>query len=186
MQLGFYFDQSRCSGCFTCIVACKDWHDIPAGPTSRIRVFTMEQGQFPNISVNFLISTCYHCLEPPCVTACPSGAIRKLEENGIVFVDREVCFGLESCGGLCRTACPYAIPQFGLDANAKMEKCDMCMDRWIESKRPVCVEACPMRALDAGPLDELRLKYKCVAEMGKAVGFTFYETIKPSIELKSC
>jgi anaerobic dimethyl sulfoxide reductase subunit B (iron-sulfur subunit) len=34
MQLAFYFDQTRCTGCYTCVVACKDWHDIPAGPAS--------------------------------------------------------------------------------------------------------------------------------------------------------
>jgi len=36
MQLGFYFDQTRCVGCLTCVVACKDWHDIPAGPANWV------------------------------------------------------------------------------------------------------------------------------------------------------
>ena len=38
MQLAFYFDQTRCTGCYACVVACKDWHDIPAGPASWMRV----------------------------------------------------------------------------------------------------------------------------------------------------
>jgi anaerobic dimethyl sulfoxide reductase subunit B (iron-sulfur subunit) len=38
MQLAFYFDQTRCTGCYTCAVACKDWHDVPAGPASWMRV----------------------------------------------------------------------------------------------------------------------------------------------------
>ena len=48
MQLGFYFDQSRCSNCLTCVVACKDWHDIPAGPVSWRRVVTLEEGNIIN------------------------------------------------------------------------------------------------------------------------------------------
>ena len=42
MQLGFYFDQTRCINCFTCVVACKDWHDIPAGPASWLKVITSD------------------------------------------------------------------------------------------------------------------------------------------------
>ena len=44
MQMGFYFDQTLCTGCYTCIVACKDWHDVPAGPASWMRLKTVEKG----------------------------------------------------------------------------------------------------------------------------------------------
>ncbi|MFX1457608.1 MAG: 4Fe-4S dicluster domain-containing protein, partial [Promethearchaeota archaeon] len=37
-QMGFYFDQTRCTGCFTCSVACKDWNDIKAGPENWMRI----------------------------------------------------------------------------------------------------------------------------------------------------
>jgi len=53
MQMGFYFDQTRCIGCFTCIVACKDWHDIPAGPASWRWVHTIEKGKYPELFVSF-------------------------------------------------------------------------------------------------------------------------------------
>ncbi len=46
MQLGFYFDQTRCCSCYTCIVACKDWNDVSAGPVSWRRVITVEKGDF--------------------------------------------------------------------------------------------------------------------------------------------
>ena len=48
-QLGYYFDQTRCTGCYTCTVACKDWHDIPAGPANWLRVATILKGKFPNL-----------------------------------------------------------------------------------------------------------------------------------------
>ena len=47
MQRGFYFDQTRCIGCFICCVACKDWHDIPAGPAHWLKVIPFEEGEFP-------------------------------------------------------------------------------------------------------------------------------------------
>ena len=43
-QYGIYINQNRCTGCFACVVACKDWHDVPAGPASWIRVKTVEKG----------------------------------------------------------------------------------------------------------------------------------------------
>jgi anaerobic dimethyl sulfoxide reductase subunit B (iron-sulfur subunit) len=65
-----------------------------------------------------------------------------------------------------------------------MEKCDLCFDRWIEGKKPICVEACPMRALDAAPLGELKLKYGSV-EQNKVVGLAFDEVSRPSIVSKA-
>jgi anaerobic dimethyl sulfoxide reductase subunit B (iron-sulfur subunit) len=73
-------------------------------------------------------------------------------------VDQQMCLGREQCGGACRTACFIGAPQFGPEPNAKMQKCDLCRDRWEIGRKPICVEACPMRALDAGPLDERESK----------------------------
>jgi anaerobic dimethyl sulfoxide reductase subunit B (iron-sulfur subunit) len=182
VQLGFFFDQSRCSECLTCVIACKDWNDIPAGPVSWIEITSRETGQFPNISVSFMATLCYHCAEAPCIQACPSTAIVKNKENGIVTVDGEICLGIQNCGGICRDICPYSAPQFGTEVNAKMQKCDMCDERWIEGLKPICVEACPMRALDAGPFDELESKYGNTKEV---TGFTYNKASQPSIIFKA-
>ena len=157
--MGFYFDQTRCTGCDVCIVACKDWNNVPAGPASWRQVLTIEEGKFPNLFVAFLATSCYHCAEPACVIACPSGAITKRKNDGIVVVDQEKCWGRDHCD-LCWQACPYRSPQFGSEPNAKMQKCDFCLDRLEENKPPICVAACPLRALDAGPVDKLKAKYK--------------------------
>ena len=180
MQYGMYIDQNRCMGCFACVVACKDWHNVPAGPASWIRLKTIEKGKFPNLFVSFLPTTCYHCENPKCVSVCPVDAITKRVEDGIVIVDREACLGKDDCG-LCLEACPYEAPQFGTEENAKMHKCDLCIDRWAEGKKPVCVSSCPMEALDAGPIDELRAKYGDVRE---TESFTYSETLVPSITFK--
>ena len=182
MQLGFYFDQSRCIGCYTCAVACKDWHDIEGGQPSWIKITTIEQGDFPHVSMSHLFSTCLHCADPLCIKACPVNAIHKRSEDGIVIVKKEACLGGDTCGFACQKACPYHIPEFGPGQDAKMRKCDLCLNRWLERKKPICVDACPMRALDAGPLEELKAKY---GNAQKAEGFVFSKKVMPSVVLKS-
>jgi anaerobic dimethyl sulfoxide reductase subunit B (iron-sulfur subunit) len=180
MQLGIYIDQNRCMGCFACVVACKDWHDIPAGPASWIRLKTIEKGKYPNLFVAFLPTACYHCENPDCVSACPVEAIIKRDEDGIVIVDGDACLGRDDCG-MCLEACPYEAPQFGPEEGAKMQKCNLCIDRWAEGKKPVCVSSCPIQALDAGPMDEMRVKYGDVRE---AEGFIYSASLVPSIIFK--
>jgi anaerobic dimethyl sulfoxide reductase subunit B (iron-sulfur subunit) len=181
MKLAFYFDQTRCTGCYTCTVACKDWHDVPAGPASWRRVLTIEQGEYPKPFLAYLSSACYHCAEPACASVCPAGAIRKREEDGIVEVDRDLCLGKDSCQ-MCLEVCPYDAPQFGAGEDAKMEKCDLCLDRWQEGRKPICVAACPNRALDAGPFDEMRAQY---GEVNEAPGFSYDERLEPSVIIRA-
>ena len=180
MQLGFYFDQTRCTGCWTCIVACKDWHDIPAGPASWMRISTVEKGKYPDLFVAWMAMPCYHCTDPSCISACPHDAITKRIEDGIVIVNRDVCIGQDECG-MCRDACPYEAPQFGDEPNPKMQKCNFCIDRWSEGKQPICVAACPTRALDAGPIEEMVTRY---GSNHDAEGFSYDTALKPSIVLK--
>jgi len=177
MQLGFFFDQARCTGCYTCQLACKDWHDIPAGPVGWIRMTHREEGKFPRVFSAYLANTCYHCAAPPCVSVCPADAITKREADGVVVVESDVCLGKDDCQ-MCLEVCPYGAPQFGSEDNAKMQKCDFCLDRLREGKEPICVAACPMRALDFGPMDELCRKYGKVREVR---GFVYLPQLEPAI-----
>jgi NADPH-dependent glutamate synthase beta subunit-like oxidoreductase len=98
MQMGFYFDQSRCTGCYACAIACKDWHDVPAGPARWMRLLYQEEGKFPKVFVSHMATPCYHCTEPVCAYVCPNEAITKRDEDGIVVVDREKCREEKTCG----------------------------------------------------------------------------------------
>ena len=60
-------------------------------------------GQFENTFMMYLPRLCEHCLNPTCVAACPSGAIYKREEDGIVLIDQEKCRGWR----MCVSGCPY-------------------------------------------------------------------------------
>lgn len=135
---------------------------------------------FPDVFVARLPITCFHCVQPTCVPACPVDAITKREEDGIVVVDREACLGKDSCS-LCFDACPHDAPQFGDEDNAKMQKCDLCEERLAEDLKPICVDSCPVRALAAGPIDELRTEY---GDARDAEGFVYSEDPGPSIIFK--
>ena len=181
MQVGFYFDQTRCTGCSACRVACKDWNDIPAGPENWMRVRYTEKGKFPKPFVSYMIAPCWHCAEPVCAAACPVDAITKRPEDGIVLVNSDACLGKGECDVKCLKACPYDAPQFGPEDDAKMRKCDFCLERHLEGKLPDCIEACPARALDAGPLSELENKY---GDSKEAVDFRYSKRTQPAVIIK--
>ena len=101
MQIGFLFDQSRCIGCQACVVACKDWHDIPPGPVNWLRVTSNEKGCYPVLSLSYIFNPCFHCADPPCAESCPEDAIEKRADDGIVIVDQEACIGCKLCLELC-------------------------------------------------------------------------------------
>ncbi|MEE8329941.1 MAG: 4Fe-4S dicluster domain-containing protein [Thermodesulfovibrionia bacterium] len=171
MQLAWYFDQSRCQGCNTCVVACKDWNDVKPGPARWRRLTVKENGEFPKVSVLNLVLSCNHCKNPVCVKVCPVNAIYKRDEDGIVLVDRSRCRNIRAC----LAKCPFGAPQFGDNKSEPvkdpswqvphpMQKCTFCLDRWKTGKKPVCVDSCPQRALDAGPINEITARYPDAAE----------------------
>ena len=113
-------------GCYTCVIACKDWNDVPPGPAAWRKIWTFEGGKYPTPFAARLATSCYHCAEPACVYACPADAISKREEDGIVVVDREKCRGRDHCGvavmvdvpaegrkSPCRYACPAGVSARG-------------------------------------------------------------------------
>lgn len=166
MQLGFYFDQTRCIGCNTCVVACRDWNELNPGPVRYRKVTVTEEGSYPSAFVHNLSLACNHCKEPACVAACASGAIYKRESDGVVLVNKAKCTNLQAC----IEACPYSQPQIADDKQEPMvkdgwvvphpvQKCNFCWDRLEDGLPPSCVAACIERALDYGDIDELKKKY---------------------------
>lgn len=94
-------------------------------------------GQFENTFMMYLPRLCEHCLNPTCVAACPSGAIYKREEDGIVLIDQEACRGWR----MCVSGCPYKKIYYNWKSG-KSEKCIFCYPR-IEAGQPtVCSETC--------------------------------------------
>lgn len=181
-QYGFLFDQSRCTGCHACSIACKTWYDLPPGPLKYMRVFQWEQGAFPDVRLGILAVNCYHCASPVCARACPQGALFKEDRYGVVLVDQERCQAEGECRRECWQACPYGAIVFASDApGEKARNCTMCIDRLEEGLSPICALACSLRALDFGPLEELRGKY---GQLDTLDGLPSGEITRPSVVFK--
>ena len=104
----------------------------------------------PDVSLFHLALSCNHCDEPACVAGCPTAALHKADD-GTVQYDADRCVVCRNC----MTVCPYGAPQHDEDANL-IAKCDACKALRDAGRNPVCVDACPMRAIEFGELDELR------------------------------
>ncbi len=94
-------------------------------------------GQFENTFMMYLPRLCEHCLNPACVSVCPSGAIYKREEDGIVLIDQDKCRGWR----MCVSGCPYKKVYYNWQSG-KSEKCILCYPRLEAGQPTVCSETC--------------------------------------------
>ena len=155
-QYRFHFDMSKCVGCKCCEVACAEQNNNPADVSWR-RVGEIEGGTFPDTLRVHLSMGCNHCLDPSCMTGCPTEAYTKDLRTGIVQHNADVCIGCE----YCIWNCPYSVPTFNSERGV-VGKCDMCQGRLAEGDAPACVNACPSEALAIEIVDvaEWRRKYQ--------------------------
>lgn len=108
----------------------------------RAQLFEVER-----ISMMYLPRICNHCANPGCVAACPSGAIYKRGEDGIVLIDQNKCRGWRACVA----ACPYKKVFFNWKTG-KSEKCILCYPRLETGQAPACFHSCVGRIRYMGVL----------------------------------
>lgn len=166
-------DVTRCDGCRACVVACKNWNDLPPAPEenfsgsyqSHINVnahtwntvtfleHETEDGKFEWL---FRHKSCFHCNEAGCEKVCPENAI-SYTEHGSVVVDYDMCIGC----GYCVQGCPFGIIQLAdyIDEKGKeyriAKKCTLCTDRLDQGLQPACVNSCHTDAIVFGDEEEM-------------------------------
>ncbi|MDF0590577.1 4Fe-4S binding protein [Candidatus Methanocrinis natronophilus] len=124
----------RCIGCLSCMFACSRINTRRASlDRSAIRVKT--QG---GLEGDFAVVICRACKDPPCVRACPRGALEK-RENGRVIFKRELCDGCGACAEAC------LIRAISIDSEGKAIKCKHC---------GACVAFCPHGVLEMEEVEE--------------------------------
>ena len=96
---------------------------------------------------NYMPRICNHCLNPSCVAACPSGAIYKRAEDGIVLVNENKCRAWR----MCVAACPYKKVYYNW-STGKSEKCILCFPRMETGQAPACAHSCVGRIRYMGVL----------------------------------
>ncbi len=106
------------------------------------RLFSVEQ-----VFYFYLPRICNHCLNAACVAACPSGAIYKRAEDGIVLINQDKCRGWR----MCVSGCPYKKTYYNWETG-KSEKCILCYPRIESGQAPACFHSCVGRIRYLGVL----------------------------------
>lgn len=99
------------------------------------------------MTMHWLPRICNHCLNPACVAACPSGAIYKRGEDGVVLINQKKCRAWR----MCVTACPYKKVYYNW-STGKSEKCILCYPRLETGQIPACMHTCVGRIRYLGVL----------------------------------
>ncbi len=152
-QYGLVFDLRRCIGCRTCVIACKVENNLEDRSWMKVLnnsggLDDIPVGKYPDLILFWQPITCMHCQDPPCLAACPEGAIEK-RPDGIVLIDQDKCNGCE----LCEPACPYGLIQFNPQTGCA-EKCSLCSHRIYKGREPFCVEECVWGAIHFGDVSD--------------------------------
>ncbi|MFN3995540.1 MAG: nitrate reductase subunit beta [bacterium] len=124
----------------------------------------------------YLPRICNHCMNPPCVSACPSGAMYKRAEDGIVLVNQNHCRGWR----MCISGCPYKKVYYNW-STGKAEKCILCYPRLESGQAPACFHSCVGRIRYFGVLlyDYSRVQEVALADLNEIVHKQFEIILDP-------
>lgn len=167
-RLAMLIDLTRCIGCDSCTLACKQENGTPAD-VFFARVLNVETGTYPTVKRIYIPVLCNHCENPACLKACPNKAIFR-RDDGIVLIDQDRCRG----AGACVSACPYGNiiltekDSWYLPDDRSYErdfvkprlkeqvarKCTLCAHRVDQGLEPACVVACPATARIFGDVED--------------------------------
>lgn len=207
-RYGMVIDLTRCFGCHACEVACKVANNNPSeldynrvytvGGVGDTNVVTYDTatGTYPDCKLNFLPMNCQHCGNPACLPVCPTGATKKDEETGVVYVDDALCIGCNSC----IIACPYHgvrthlmnASEYYLDlavgeadapshTDRTVEKCTFCRNLTARGEQPACMQLCPGRARHWGDLEDPSSEVSQLVSSGRCTQLQPEDGTEPNI-----
>jgi Fe-S-cluster-containing dehydrogenase component len=159
--VGMLYDATKCIGCKSCVVACKEEAGLPADTRSNklydapdgLNEYTKNVIQLykGNSEYSYVKKQCMHCVDPACVGACMLGALKK-GDFGIVSYDVDTCIGCR----YCEVACPFNVPKFEwAKSTPKIVKCELCKERLAKGLEPACTTVCPAKAIIFGKYEDL-------------------------------
>ncbi len=158
---GMLIDLTRCVGCNSCALACKESNHLP-GDDQIPQALESDAYTFVDpveaitaggeSTTRYVKRQCMHCLDAACVSACPAAAMYDSGEGPIIYRAGQ-CLGCR----YCQVGCPFGVPRFDWEDGIAptISKCWMCHDRLQAGDEPACVEACPSGALRFGRRSEL-------------------------------
>lgn len=159
------YDSISCLNCMACMSACSMENRMRMERDEGVnleravneylpgsyylRPWRREVGEYPNARLLVAFEHCRHCENAQCLINCPTGAIER-RPAGQVVINASACIGCRTC----RDVCPFNIPIYD-NQTGKARKCIGCYDRVEAGMEPVCVSACPSKALISGPEDDV-------------------------------
>jgi len=167
MANAMLIDTSKCTGCRSCQVACKQWNQLPTETKNNKNVYPdssflsartwtntvfKESIQKDELRWFFTKIQCMHCMDATCVKVCPTGAARKTDQ-GAVIIDQKKCSGCQ----FCVQNCQFEVPKYDKKTNTA-KKCSLCYDRIAVGLDPACAKTCPSGAVQFGQQDQLKSK----------------------------
>lgn len=152
---GVLVDLTRCNGCDSCALACKEANQrpelnvVPVALSSDAYSFVDRRQIVTDTGIEQQMPVkrqCMHCLHPACVSACTVGALTKSADGPVVYDDKK-CIGCR----YCQYACPFGVPTYDWENPLGLiHKCQFCISRLEEGQKPACVVGCPTGALRFG------------------------------------
>jgi formate dehydrogenase iron-sulfur subunit len=140
-QFAFEVDLDKCSGCKACVSACHALNGLDESETWRSVGFLQSVDMGLPV-LRHVTTACHHCVEPACLSGCPTQAYEKDAVTGIVRHLDDQCFGCQ----YCILMCPYEVPAYSASRGI-VRKCDMCRQRLDGHEAPACVQGCPNGAI---------------------------------------
>ncbi|MBP2633300.1 MAG: formate dehydrogenase [Firmicutes bacterium] len=163
-EMAMLHDVSRCTGCRACMVACKQWKNLPAENTPFDGEYqshkSLSSKTYNLVKMNERVEDgkfhwdmikvqCMHCDNPACLKGCPEDAISKTD-SGAVVIDRDKCVGC----GYCAINCPFDVPKIDEKTHIST-KCNLCVDRIENGMVPSCAQTCTASAINFGTKEEM-------------------------------
>ena len=133
-----FADKALCSGCRICEMVCSDFNSRGRNASSLARIFIEKE----YLKGDYQPKVCYQCADPPCLKACPVGALRvdSLKGTYARLIDERTCIGCQECIKACQQYFRPSRPRFDVQKQ-KTIKCHLCFGE------PQCVKFCPLGVL---------------------------------------
>jgi Fe-S-cluster-containing dehydrogenase component len=181
-RYGMIIDVEKCTGCYSCFLACKDEfceNDYPGYSAPQpakghywMNLVSLERGTYPKVKLDYIPTPCQQCENASCIAGGTDGAVYR-RDDGIVMIDPEKAKGQKDI----LSSCPYRVIYWNDEENVP-QKCNFCAHLLDEGwKEPRCVETCPTGALVFGDLGDPD------SEISKKLAAEQSEILHPEFEL---
>ena len=181
-RYGMIIDVDKCTGCYSCFLACKDefcGNNYPGYSASQpakghywMKLVAVERGTYPKVKLDYIPTPCQQCENASCIAGGSPGAVYK-RDDGIVIIDPEKAKGQKDIV----SSCPYRVIYWNEEENVA-QKCNFCAHLLDQGwKEPRCVETCPTGAIIFGDLDDPE------SEISKKAATEDTELLRPEFEM---